>query len=82
MLYPNPNNGIFTLNVTTGKFENARATIQIVDMMGKMVYQTNAVVNNGILNSRINNNNLSNGIYTVRYTIGSVTNTVKMVVQK
>ncbi len=82
MLYPNPNNGIFTLNVTTGKFENAKATIQIVDVMGKMVYQTNAVVNNGILNSRINNYNLSNGIYTVRYTIGSVTNTVKMVVQK
>jgi len=82
LLYPNPNNGIFTLNVTTGKFENAKATIQVVDMMGKVVYQTNAVVNNGILNSRINNYNLSNGIYTVRYTIGSVTNTVKMVVQK
>ena len=81
-LFPNPNNGIFTLNVTTGKFENTNATIQVVDMTGKVVYQTNAVVNNGILNSRINNNNLSNGIYTVRYTIGSVTNTVKMVVQK
>jgi len=82
MLYPNPNNGIFTLNVTTGNFENAKATIQVVDIMGKVVYQTNEVVNNGTLVSRINNYNLSTGIYTVRYTIGSVTKAVKMVVQK
>ena len=82
MLYPNPNNGIFTLNVTTGNFENTKATIQVVNMMGKVVYQSNAVCNNGTLVSTINNYNLPNGVYTVRYTIGSLTNSVKMIVQK
>ena len=82
MLYPNPNNGIFTLYVTTGNFENTKATIQVVNMMGKVVYQSNAVCNNGTLVSTINNYNLPNGVYTVRYTIGSLTNSVKMIVQK
>jgi hypothetical protein len=47
-----------------------------------MVENFTAVNNNGLISQNINNNNLTNGVYTVRYTVGTVTNVIKMVVQK
>ncbi len=81
-LFPNPNNGVFTLQVNTGTLENSKVLIQVSDMLGKVVYQSNSICNNGLLNTQVNTSNLSNGIYNVRYTIGSTTKTIKMIVQK
>ncbi len=79
---PNPNNGNFTVRVETGIAAKTNATIQILDMNGRLVSQINTVNNNGLVAANINNNNLNNGIYIVKYTVGNVTNTIKMVVQK
>ena len=80
-LYPNPNNGNFTLKLQTGVIANATAQIKVVDFMGRVVYQTAAQNVNGMVSSNINTN-LANGMYTVVYTVGAVTNSVRMVVQK
>ena len=81
-VYPNPNNGIFTVRIETGVTSRATASIQIFDMNGRLVSNLTAQNNNGLISQNINNSNLNNGIYTVRYTVGNVTNTIKMVVQK
>ena len=81
-VYPNPNNGIFTVRIETGVTSRATASIQIFDMNGRVVSNFTAQNNSGLISENINNSNLNNGIYTVRYTVGNVTNTIKMVVQK
>jgi hypothetical protein len=81
-VYPNPNNGNFTVRVETGITAKTNASIQVLDMNGRLVSQLNTVNNNGLVVANINNSNLNSGIYIVKYTVGNVTNTIKMVVQK
>jgi len=80
-LYPNPNNGNFTLKVQTGVIANTPAQVKVVDMAGRVVYQTTTKNNNGTVLSNINTN-LTNGVYMVVYTVNGVTNSTRMVVQK
>ena len=68
--------------MTTGVTAKATATVQIVDMLGKVVMTTLVTNNNGTIVANINNSNLQNGVYTVKYTVGNVTNSIKMVVKK
>jgi 5-hydroxyisourate hydrolase-like protein (transthyretin family) len=51
-------------------------------MLGKVVMTTLVTNNNGTIVANINNSNLQNGVYTVKYTVGNVTNSIKMVVKK
>ena len=81
-VYPNPNNGSFMVSAKTSTTAKSTATIQIIDMLGKVVAQVNAQNNNGTINTNINNSNLNNGVYTVRITVGNDIKTVKMVVKK
>jgi hypothetical protein len=81
-VYPNPNNGTFMVSAKTSTTAKSTATIQIIDMLGKVVAQVNAQNNNGTINTNINNSNLKNGVYTVRIMVGNDIKTVKMVVKK
>ena len=60
-LYPNPNQGKFvlTLNSKFSKF----ADIKIINAIGKIVYEENNIIINGIYSSNINLEEFSNGIY-------------------
>lgn len=62
-LYPNPTNGNTTLNVATTKQGNVE--VSILNLLGQVVYSTNAEVTTG--NSTINlpTQGLSQGVYTV-----------------
>ena len=81
-IYPNPNNGNFKLTVNTGILENANATVRVVDIYGRLISQFNTVNNNGAIITDYKGSNLANGVYTVQYTVGSVSKSLKFVVQK
>ena len=81
-LYPNPNNGTFTVQMQTGKNDRMPATIQIIDVYGRVVSQFIAANNAGRINRTVSESKLPNGIYTVKYTVGLTTSTSKMVIQK
>lgn len=79
---PNPNNGSFVLRIQTTNVKDA-AQIQVLDIQGRVVLNLVGVNNNGLIQSSINNNTLlPNGSYLVKYTVGTETGTVKMVIQK
>jgi hypothetical protein len=61
-LFPNPNNGNFTLVYDLKT--NTEATIQIIDITGKLVYTTS--VDNLNTRTQINLNNLHSGMYFVQ----------------
>ncbi|MFN9710591.1 MAG: T9SS type A sorting domain-containing protein, partial [Bacteroidota bacterium] len=81
-IYPNPNNGNFKLTVNTGIMENVNATVRVVDIYGRLISQFNAPNTNGLIITDYKGSNLANGVYTVQYTVGSVSKSMKFVVQK
>jgi len=81
-IFPNPNNGNFRLNVKTGIAAQATATIQIIDMYGKVVNQFTAQNANGSIMMNVSDSRLVNGLYTVRFAVGSVTNSIKLMINK
>jgi hypothetical protein len=53
-----------------------------VDVYGRLISQFNAINNNGVIMTDYKGTNLANGVYTVQYTVGSVSKSMKFVVQK
>ena len=82
LLYPNPNDGNFTLNIKTNNKTKLNVDIQIIDMFGKSLGRYTAVNNNGEITKTISNKTLPNGTYVIKYTVGNTTNSVIMSVQK
>jgi hypothetical protein len=81
-LFPNPNNGTFTLNVESSVKKSTIVKVQIYDIYGKMVGEYTTQSTSGIFSKNITNTNLNSGIYFVTYVIGNTRKTIKMVVQK
>ncbi|MDP2387839.1 MAG: T9SS type A sorting domain-containing protein [Bacteroidota bacterium] len=82
VVYPNPNKGEFTVDFS-GIENNHEIAITIVDMVGKIIYET-VVYQDDILSNSfkiIPNIALPSGKYLVRMKIESVSHTVKMLVE-
>lgn len=67
-LFPNPNNGEFTVKFNTLNSENI--SIDIHDIRGRQVFNKK-YSNSGIFNENLNVNNLQSGMYLVTVTNGS-----------
>jgi len=79
-LYPNPNSGSFVVDLS--KVNASMANVAVVDMLGKVVYNSNTFSTNANPIHSIDINNASNGIYFVRITADGVTVTSKISVAK
>lgn len=79
-LFPNPNNGLATLEISTST--NSEAVITVTDMIGREVMQMNKELTNGTHNITINTSEFAGGIYFVNVRSGSENKVVRMVVNK
>ncbi len=60
---PNPNKGSFTIEGTLS-IDNKQVTLEVMDVVGQVVYKNIALLQNGILNTSVNmNKELANGMY-------------------
>ena len=78
-VYPNPNNGQFTLNVNTTDVNEL--SIKVVNLQGQEVYNRNNFDNLNTVNEQIDLSNNANGIYFVIVTTDKGIVTHKMIVQ-
>jgi hypothetical protein len=70
-LMPNPTKGALTVEAIMSPAIN-EVTLQVVDIVGQVVYNGVAAVQNGKLNTRINlDDQLANGVYLLHVTAGS-----------
>jgi hypothetical protein len=69
-VYPNPSNGIIKIGLLEVQSEDL--AIQILDLQGKQVLQTNHAKNN-LMGSEIDLSTLTKGVYLVKITIGEHT---------
>jgi len=76
---PNPNNGNFTLDLSSVKSQVSN--VKIMNMVGGIVYQQK-VAPNATFNQNINLSNLSDGVYTIRIQTNNGGIVKKMVIKK
>lgn len=75
-VYPNPTNGL--LNIRINNF-TGKASINVIDINGRTVYSN---VNNDFnVESSINLNNLSSGMYIIKVTADTTTYTEKVIIK-
>jgi Secretion system C-terminal sorting domain/SprB repeat len=63
-VYPNPNNGMFTLSYSMNGGDNI--TVSIINELGQTVYIEQKQANKGVVSEQLNVENLARGIYTLR----------------
>lgn len=72
-MYPNPNNGVFTLEVN-----NETADVQISDMLGNIIYNAKHAKGKETLDL----SNLANGIYLVKVNSNNNTSSNRLIINK
>jgi PKD repeat protein len=80
-VYPNPNDGLFRIAVN-GLEQEKNATIRISNMMGQVIYQSQAAISGGKIHSDINLNTISSGVYMLQIITPNNTYNSKIDVQK
>ncbi|MBP9187617.1 MAG: T9SS type A sorting domain-containing protein, partial [Bacteroidia bacterium] len=78
--YPNPFNDKLTVTISDAKA--GVATIEVMDLSGRLMYSVNQTIDNGNQTLTINElSNLSQGVYFVRISTSGNTKVVKMIKQ-
>src|SRR5205085_283806 len=82
-LYPNPNSGQFTLDISRISMEEEQVRIEVMNLVGQTVVTHFASVNNGLMNESINlPKSVTSGTYFVRVTVGKNVYTSKVNISK
>lgn len=76
-LFPNPSSGFVNINLGNSVVRNA--SISIIDLTGKVVY--NAAVNNSANSIKVSTNNFESGLYFVTVYTDDFSETAKLIIQ-
>ncbi len=80
-LYPNPNAGVFRLRIETpNKVDPAK--VQVINSLGQIVRELQGTNTNGIIDLRVTDEKLSEGVYYLKYFVGAETGSIKMIIKK
>jgi PKD repeat protein len=79
-LYPNPNAGVFTLQLSNASL--TKTQISISNILGEVVYNIQEQLSNNALTKEIDLQNLVNGAYFMQVNMGSYTKTQKIIINK
>jgi PKD repeat protein len=80
-VYPNPNNGSFNISLD-GLAQAKNAEIRISNMMGQVIYQSNATVKGGSTLSNISLSDAASGVYLLQVITSDNTYTSRIAIQK
>jgi len=70
-MMPNPTEGEFTVNGTLSSRNTAEVNLEVIDMLGQVVYKSNVIAKAGVLNERVKlSNTLVNGMYMLNVRSG------------
>jgi len=82
-LFPNPNNGAFIVKGTLAARTDGNVSVEIINMQGQPVYQSNAFIASGIINTQITlDKELPEGIYMLRISSEDETHTFRLLIEK
>ncbi|MFZ4521744.1 MAG: C25 family cysteine peptidase [Bacteroidales bacterium] len=79
-IYPNPNDGKFSLDITSGIV--SKVSLTIVNTLGVVVFAENDVKFNGNLHKTINLSHLAKGVYQLKAEGNGISNTISVVIGK
>jgi PKD repeat protein len=79
-IFPNPSNGKFNLNITSGVVSNI--SITVYNTLGMVVYAENDVKFNGNLHKNIDLSGLAKGVYSLKVEGNGISNTINVVIGK
>ncbi len=80
---PNPNNGTFTICGSLPNAISGEATIEVMDIMGRIVYQNGAEIHNGDINKRVTlDYGVTNGVYFIKVYNGTTSNVMRVSICK
>ncbi|MCF8365735.1 MAG: T9SS type A sorting domain-containing protein [Bacteroidales bacterium] len=74
-VYPNPNNGLFTISLEA----NETINIKLINAIGEVVFSEEGVRVNGSMNKQIETSGLANGVYYLNL-IGETVNTIEKII--
>jgi len=82
LVYPNPNEGSFMVEVNNENIEDGIAHYQVMNVTGQVIYSGKGTFSNGIMKEEINiERNFSKGLYILKVQINGIEMTEKVMLQ-
>ena len=82
-VFPNPNKGTFAVRGTVGTVANEAVTLDVTDLLGQVIYRSNATAFGGRLDETITlSDALANGMYILNVKAGTENKTFHFVIER